>query len=128
MQLDLLPYRLGIARLNPGSPFPTPNSATTWLSVTWTEDELSVVCAEEDLPDAEASERGWRGFRVRGPLAVDEVGILASLANTLSEAGVPIFALSTFNTDYVLIKEGDLDRAVRALKNAGHEIGGLADE
>lgn len=126
MQLDLLPYRLGIARLEPGSRFPTPGSETTWFSVTRTEDELSVVSVEDELPDAEATERGWRGIRVRGPLAFDEVGILASLANTLSEAGVPIFALSTYSTDYVLVKERDLERAVQALKSAGHEISGLA--
>ena len=126
MQLDLIPHRLGIARLKPGSRFPTPGSDTAWLSVTWTQDELSVVTAEDELPDAEAIERGWRGFRVRGPLAFDEVGILATLANTLSEAGVPIFALSTYNTDYVLVKENDLERAVQALENAGHEIGGLS--
>lgn len=126
MQLDLLPHRLGIARLEPDSRFPTPDSDSSWISVTRTHDELSVVTAEEELPDAEATERGWRAFRIRGPLAFDEVGILASLANTLSEADIPIFALSTYNTDYVLVKEHDLERAVQALKKAGHDISGIS--
>lgn len=122
MQLDLLPHRLGIARFEPEADVPEPAASSEWLSTTRTADELSVVCPEEALPHSEQVERGWRALRVRGPLAFDQVGILAELAKTLAGAEVPIFAVSTYDTDYILVKDADLERAMRALNGAGHEV------
>ena len=86
-----------------------------------TESEISVVCETEYVPEnASAREDGWRALRVAGTLDFSLTGILSSLSSTLAENGVGIFAVSTFDTDYILVKARDLEKAVRALENAGH--------
>lgn len=88
-----------------------------------TDSEISLVCPTSDVPKgATDREDGWRGFRVRGPLDFSLTGVLAGLSGILADHGIPIFAVSTFDTDYILVKAGDLDRASGALKRAGHEI------
>ena len=67
-------------------------------------------------------ERGWRALRVRGPLAFEVVGVVASVSTALAAAGVPLFVISTFDTDYVLVKAQSLERAISALRLAGHEV------
>jgi hypothetical protein len=90
--------------------------------VTRTADELSIVCDEAAPPDGPRVERGWRAFKFGGPFPFEATGILASVAAPLAAAGVGIFALSTFDTDYVMVKEAQLDPAVRSLRAAGHEL------
>ena len=86
-----------------------------------TDTELSLVCPTEDAPDETlAREDGWCGFRITGQLDFSLIGILADIASTLAKAGVSIFAVSTYDTDYVLIKREKLDAATAALKNAGY--------
>jgi hypothetical protein len=80
------------------------------------------VCASEDVPLDVQAQRGYRGLVVRGPLDFNLVGILASLAGPLAAASISIFAVSTFDTDYLFVREGDLDRAVAALHNSGHTV------
>ena len=92
-------------------------------SITRTADELSVVCAEAAVPDGMQAERGWRALCVDGPLDFALTGILAGLATALAEAGVSIFAVSTFDTDWLLVKEDQRAEAVRALTEAGHTVG-----
>ena len=88
-----------------------------------TEEELSLVCPTRDTPaNTLAREDGWRGLRVRGVLDFALVGILARLSGVLAEAGIPIFAVSTFNTDYLLVRENQFDRALAALAAAGYAI------
>jgi hypothetical protein len=91
-----------------------------FFSVTRTGEELSVVCREVLVPEGIRAERGWRAIRVAGVLDLSEVGVLASLVVPLAGAGISLFALSTFDTDYLLVKEHDLGRAVEALVAAGH--------
>ena len=91
-------------------------------SITHTADELSVVCAESAVPQGVQCERGWRAFKIEGPLDFALVGILASVAVPLAEAGVSIFAISTYETDYIMVKEKDVESAVRALVGAGHRV------
>jgi hypothetical protein len=81
-----------------------------------------VVCAESAVPSGVRCERAWRALRVEGPLDFALTGVLASLAVPLAKAGVSIFATSTFDTDYVLVKEELLEQAVNALRLAGHEV------
>jgi len=90
--------------------------------MTQTEDELAVLCLDEAIPPGVRAERGFRALRVRGPLAFSQCGVLAGLAGPLADAGVPILALSTFDTDYVLVRTSDLERARAALRSAGHRI------
>ncbi len=91
-----------------------------FLSLTRTADETSVVCAQDAVPANVAAEPGWRALKLLGPFDFGEVGILAAVASPLADAGVPIFAVSTFDTDYVLVKQDRLPDAIRALEAAGH--------
>jgi hypothetical protein len=92
--------------------------------VTRTPDELSVVADEAAVPAGVRAERGWRALQVAGPLDFNLTGILASLAYPLARAGISLFAVSTFDTDYVLIKEDKLHDALAALQAAGHTLEG----
>ena len=86
-----------------------------------TDEELSLVCKTEDTPAATlAREDGWRGFRVEGVLDFSLIGILAKISGTLAEAGIGLFAVSTYNTDYILVKEEHFERALDALASAGY--------
>jgi hypothetical protein len=117
------PDRLAVARLDPSGGVPAWATASPVLSaVVRTADELSVLTTEAHVPTAVWAERGYRALMVRGPLPFDLVGVFASIAEPLARAGLSIFALSTFDTDYVLVKEPDLALAVGALRRAGHSI------
>ena len=88
-----------------------------------TEEELSLVCRTAEVPaDTLRREDGWRGFRVAGSMDFGLVGILAGISGALAAEGIALFAVSTFNTDYVLVKEGDFERAARTLTAAGYEV------
>lgn len=91
-------------------------------STTRTETELSVVCAESSVPRNIEAEHGWRVLRVAGPLEFDLTGILASLLSTLAESGIAVFALSTFDTDYVFVKNDAIEAAVKVLEAAGQTV------
>ena len=116
--LRLLPGRFAVCRFEPHDPLPAwaLHDESTFWSLTRTPDELSLVCDEDALPPSVARvEPGWRAFRVEGPIPFAETGVLAALAAPLAAASIPLFALSTFDTDVVLVKEGDLERAIAAL-------------
>ncbi len=123
--LALLPGRLAVCRMPPDAPLPAwvmHAEAAVW-SITRTPRELSVVCDEDALPPSvERAEIGWRAFELEGPVPFDEVGVLAGLAAPLAAAGVPIFALSTYDTDLVLVKEAHLVAARAAWERAGVEV------
>jgi uncharacterized protein len=123
MHLTLLPGRLAICRLSAGAPVPgwTP-TAGSLVSITRTVEELSVVCDEARVPAEVVAERGWRALRVTGPLDFALTGVLAALAAPLAAAGVSIFALSTYDTDYVLVREADVELAMAVLAGAGHTV------
>jgi hypothetical protein len=92
-------------------------------SITRTPDEISIVTSEEHADPTWANvEHGWRCFKVRGPLDFSLVGILAALAGTLAAANISVFAISTYDTDYILVRDGDADRAATALMEAGHAV------
>lgn len=122
LSLSVLPYHLAVCRLDPGAILPGWVLKLPFWSVTRTADELSVVLPEENVPGDWKSDKGWRGLMVRGPLDFSLVGILAVLAAALAASGIPIFALSTFDTDYLLVKEQDLFQAVEALTASGYEV------
>ncbi len=91
-----------------------------FFSLTRTGEELSVVCAENLVPVDVQAERGWRALRVAGVIDFSVGGVLATLAVPLAEAGISVFAISTYNTDYLLVKEHDLGRAIEVLRDADH--------
>lgn len=87
-----------------------------------TEDELSVVCREDRVPPGLRTDGGWSAFKLEGPFAFDETGILLSVIEPLSANGIGIFAVSTFDTDYLLVKTTDAAKARALLGAAGHSI------
>jgi hypothetical protein len=121
MQLDLLEGLYSIAKLAPDAPVPAWAHGDDFLSITRTADELSIVCG--NIPEAIPCQRGWRCLKVRGVLDFSQTGVISSIAAPLAEAAVPIFVISTFNTDYLLIAETQLERAIATLKIAGFAIG-----
>jgi hypothetical protein len=124
LSLELLDGRYAICRLDPAGPVPAWAWNGALASVTRTDAELSIVCAEPAVPNAvERVERGWRALRVVGPLEFNAVGVMARLTAPIARAGISILALATFDTDYLLIREGDLERALAALRAAGHRVG-----
>ena len=124
LRVEVVPGRFASCRLPAESPVPHWAAGTRFLSITRTSDELSVVCEEEHVPAGIICERDYAALRVAGTLAPELVGVLASLATPLAEARVPILAIGTYDTDYVLVRRPDLGRAVDALRGAGHDVTG----
>jgi len=122
--LTVLEEHLAVCRLDAGAEIPAWATRASFFSVTRTEDEISVVCPEEDVPVSVSQERGWRALKLEGPFELSMVGILSSVALPLAGAGASLFAVSTFDTDYVLVREGQVDLAVDALREHGHEVRG----
>jgi hypothetical protein len=122
LTLQISQEPLAICRLEPGAPLPEWALQGTFVSVTRTSDELSLVCRHDVVPPNVTCEPGWRALKVAGPLDFALTGILASLAVPLAEAGISIFAISTYDTDYVLLKEQHLQQALEVLQAAGHTV------
>ena len=123
LSLQVLHARFAIVRLpaNAGLPWWAANSEE-FLSFTRTDGETSVVCEARRVPDGVRAEVGFRALRVEGTLSFEATGVLAALANPLATAGVPIFVISTFDTDYLLVRETAISKAVDALREAGHSV------
>ena len=121
--LRLLPGELAVWKL-PADAAPPPLPDGAFGSLTRTAEELSGVSPAAEAPPGAAVEAGWRCLAVEGPLAFELTGVLASLAAPLADAGVPIFVISTHDTDYLLLKSRDLERARAALDRAGHRVRG----
>ena len=121
MNLTVLPGTLAVCRL------PASDRIPSWalelhegfVSITRTPDELSIVCPQEAVPPDTTVEEGFRALMVPGPIPFEQTGVLAQIATPLAAAGIPIFAIATYDTDYVLVRETDLERALRALSGRG---------
>ncbi len=122
MRLRVLADRFTVVRLEAGETAPAWAFSGSFYSVTGTARELSVVCESRLVPAEAKCELGWRALEVQGPLQFDQVGILASLSQVLAERGISIFAVSTFDTDYILLKHANLEDAVKALVASGHTV------
>jgi len=94
----------------------------SFASITRTRDELSIVCNERDVPSGVKADRGWRALKVEGPLDLAMTGVLASIAGPLAEARINLFAISTFDTDYVLVKADRVAEAIGVLRSVGHHV------
>jgi hypothetical protein len=111
-----------IHRLDAGAEVPQQLLTEEFLALTRTADELSIVCSQ-DLPIAsDKQEPGWRCLKVEGPLDFGLTGVLAGISRALAEAEISVFAISTFDTDYLLIRAEQLDTAIAALRRAGYEL------
>jgi hypothetical protein len=124
MELEVLDTLFAICRLDPTEPIPDLVCPDAMVSITITDSEVSLVCPENMVPSGVRADYGWCCLRVKGPLDLSLTGVLCSLAAPLAEAGVSIFAVSTFDTDYVLLRELNKGPALAALARAGHVIAG----
>lgn len=122
MRLRSLPRNLTILRLDGDAAIPPWARDAPLVSITRRAGELSIVAPEDAVPEGIAGEPGWRALEVEGPLDLSMTGVLAALAKALAEAGLPIFAVSTHDTDLILVRQGDLENAAAALRKAGHEV------
>lgn len=121
MELRVLPDRLSVCRLPVHAPWPLPPDSG-FYSVTRTADEISVVCQEDAAPEGARIEPDWRALEVAGPLDFGLVGVMAELTAPLADVDVSVFVISTYDTDLVLVHAGALERAVQALRDAGHVV------
>ncbi len=122
LELSLQPERFAISRLAADSPIPDWATQGPFFSVTRTGDELSIVTELSRVPVDVQSQSGWRVLKVHGPFILSEVGVLVALATPLAEAKISLFAVSTFDTDYLLVASETLPAAIAALERAGHTI------
>ena len=120
--LLLLNQMLAVCRFPSNAPFPEWAQGEDLVALVRTPEEVTIVCAEQFVPPGVEAEPGWRALQVEGPLDFTEVGVLAALAAPLAEAAVSIFVVSTFSTDFILVKAGQLDQALGALQQAGHMV------
>ena len=113
---------MSVCRLAPDAPVPDWLPVQGLTSVTRTADELSIVCRQDAPPGGVRTEPGFLALKIEGPLDFSLTGILLAVAGPLADAGISIFALSTYDTDYVLVKRHDLEQAVSVLKRTGHRV------
>jgi len=122
LSLAILSDLFAVCKLPAVENIPSWSLSGSFCSLTRTPDELSVVCSQELVPEGVQAVRGWRSLKVEGKLDFTLVGILSSLTSSLAHVGIVVFVISTYDTDYIFVKDSDLDRAVIALRNAGHDV------
>jgi uncharacterized protein len=122
LRLSILPNQLMIFRLEANAAIPDWVLESTFFSIVRTTDELSVVCDATLLPENLPSEGPWRAFVVQGPLDFSLTGVLAGLAQPLAQASISIFAISTYDTDYLLVRSDEADLAAQVLSRSGYVI------
>ncbi len=119
---SIFPGPYAVVGMAPGSRTPEWAEKGDFVSLTRTPHELSIVCPDEQVPWEIDRETGWRVLQIKGPLDFSLVGVIADIAAVLSGHGIGIFVISTFETDYILIRDQDLDRAAEALRREGHIV------
>lgn len=119
LQLEVMPGEFSIHRFAPDESVPEAVLASPFVNICWTDEELSIVCGADIALDSHRCNSGWSCIKVIGPLDFGLTGILAHLSCRLAEAGISLFAVSTFDTDYILVKTDELASAVKALKAGG---------
>jgi len=113
--LSILPEKLGICHLAEKSDIPEWAKDTSFCSITRTKTELSIVCPQEEIPGGVLIEKDWRAFKLEGDLGIESVGVIAALSQPLAEAGISIFNISTFETNYVLVEDKNLAKSILVL-------------
>jgi hypothetical protein len=115
LSLTVLPYKLAISKLTKNARIPSWAIKSPFFSITRAAGEISIVCPVENIPSNTRSERTWKALKIRGKLKFSLTGILASILDPLAKGKISVFALSTYTTDYVLVRESDIESAVKVL-------------
>ena len=121
-KLELLPDIYAVCRLDKNAPVPDWATQGPFSSITRTARELSVVCPDDQVAGGVKKETGWKVLMVEGPLDLSLTGVLASLTGPLAREGMSVFALSTYDTDYLLVKKEQLEKAIQALGAEGYDV------
>ncbi len=119
LTFSVLDEMFAVCRLEGDAPLPDWALGGSFSSLTRTQEELSIVCVQANVPEGVRCEKGWRSLKLHGPLDFSLKGVIASIAETLARAGIGVFAISTFDTDYFLVKDEDLGSALSALEGEG---------
>jgi Uncharacterized conserved protein len=122
LTMKLLKEKYGVCRLNKTELIPEWAENSKFFSITKTSDELSIVCSEDNIPNDIKCEKDWRVLKIEGPLDFSLIGILASISTILAQKGISIFAISTYDTDYILVKSKDIDNAIDSLIKERYEV------
>jgi uncharacterized protein len=122
LSLSLSPHKYAVCQFHPDKHIPYWALLGDFVSLTRTHEELSIVCQQDYVPGDIEAERGWRCVQVQGAFDFSAAGVHASLAIPLAEADISVLAIATYATDYLLIKEQDVERALQVLEQAGHTI------
>ncbi|MPN37299.1 hypothetical protein SDC9_184815 [bioreactor metagenome] len=122
LSMKLIKGLFGVCRLDRDELLPGWASRSSFYSITKTLDELSIVCSQDNIPKDIKCEKDWRSLKVEGPLDFSLIGILSSISTILAQRGISIFAVSTYDTDYILVKDKDIDTAIAVLSKEGYEI------
>ena len=122
MIFTLLPDTFTIVRMSAHDAIPSWAQGGSFVSVTRTATELSIVCRETSVPAGTHADRGWQCLRVEGPIPLKTVGIAAEFTSVLAKANVSVFPIATYDTDYVLVKGDRVETATDALRAAGHSV------
>jgi uncharacterized protein len=122
LNLSLLPDRYAVCQFHPDKHIPYWALLGNFVSLTRSNEELSIVCQQDNVPDDIEAERGWRCMQVQGVFGFSEAGVHVSLAIPLAEADISVLAIATYATDYLLIKEENVEQALQVLQRAGHHI------
>lgn len=122
LTMKLLKEKYGVCRLDRTEAIPEWAKSSEFSSITRTQDELSIVCFEGNIPDGIKCEKDWRILKVQGPLDFSLIGILSSISSILAQKSISIFAVSTYDTDYILVKNKDLDNAIKSLAKERYEV------
>ncbi len=122
MIFTLLADTFAIVRMQPSDKTPDWATGGPFVSITRTSDELSIVCREMSVPAGTHADRGWQCLKLEGPIPLNTVGVAAEFTSVLAKAGVSVFPIATYDTDYLLVKGDRLERAADALKSAGHSV------
>ena len=122
LTMKLLKEKYGVCKLDKHELIPKWAQNSDFFSITKTCDELSIVCSEDDIPNNIKCEKDWRILKIEGPLDFSLIGILASISTILAQNRISIFAISTYDTDYILVKNKDIHNATDALIKERYEV------
>jgi hypothetical protein len=122
LRFRILDGAYAVARLKPSAPIPSWSTRDSFFSITRTRDELSIVCEDASVPGDVRAERGWRALQLEGPIAFEITGVAARFTAILAARAISVFVISTFDTDYLLVKEAALENAIAALRDDGCEV------